>query len=121
MRWKINELNKRQRELVNKALGKVSANTSVSSDNLEQNISNEQVGAREAPQMVTPCRLHLHSRRYRLADSDGISGKAVIDGIVHAGVLPDDSPKEVTITSQSQEKISREEKEITIITLTGVE
>ena len=59
--------------------------------------------------------LHIHSIRKRLADPDGISAKAAIDGIVKAGLLEDDSTKEIKEIIYSQEK-GDEEK--TIITLT---
>jgi hypothetical protein len=69
----------------------------------------------------TPCGIHVHSRRHRMADSDGISAKAVIDGLVLAGVLEDDSPKYVKWVTYSQEKISKKEDEETIITITEEE
>lgn len=51
------------------------------------------------------------SYRKRKHDPDGISVKAVLDGIVRAGLLPDDSCKEVeSITFKSI--ISKEEKTI---------
>jgi hypothetical protein len=59
--------------------------------------------------------VHFHSVRKRLADSDGISGKAALDGLVHAAILQDDSPKFVTSTTHSQEQGTIEE---TIITIT---
>jgi Holliday junction resolvase RusA-like endonuclease len=52
------------------------------------------------------------------SDADGISAKAAIDGLVHAGLLKDDSPKYVKEVSYSQEKGEPEE---TIITLTEVD
>jgi len=62
--------------------------------------------------------IHIHSIRKRLADPDGISGKAAIDGIVKCGVLKDDSVKFVKEVRYSQEKGEPEE---TIITITAVE
>ena len=59
--------------------------------------------------------IHIHSIRKRLADPDGISAKAVIDGIVKAGLLKDDTAKEIKEIKYSQEK-GIEEK--TLITLT---
>ena len=56
-----------------------------------------------------------------MADADGISAKAVIDGLVLAGVLEDDSPKYVKWVTYSQEKISKKEDEETIITITEEE
>lgn len=67
------------------------------------------------------CSIHIHSRRHRLADPDGISGKAAIDGLVLAGILSDDSPKEVSEVTYSQEKIPKTENEETIVTLTEIE
>ena len=60
-------------------------------------------------------RIHIHSRRYRLADPDGISGKAAIDGLVDAGILQDDSPEQIESVTYSQEKIRKGETEETII------
>ena len=67
-----------------------------------------------------PVNLHVHSRRHRLCDADGISAKAVIDSLVIAGVLPDDSTKYVKNVTYSQEKIAKAQNEETIITLTEV-
>jgi len=61
-------------------------------------------------------KIHLHSRRYRLADPDGISGKAVLDGFVHVGLLQDDRSEYVESVTHSQEKIKKPEVEETIIT-----
>lgn len=62
------------------------------------------------------CRIHVHSRTKRLADPDGRSCKAAIDGIVLATLLQDDSSEFVTEVLQSQEKISgKNAKEETII------
>ena len=46
----------------------------------------------------------MHSIRKRLTDADGVSAKAAIDGLVLAGILPDDSPKYVKEVTYSQEK-----------------
>ena len=48
--------------------------------------------------------LHVHSIRKRLVDIDGISAKAAIDGIVKAGLLTDDSAKEIRSIKFTQEK-----------------
>jgi len=62
-----------------------------------------------------PVNIHIHSRRKRLVDADGVSGKAVIDGFVHAEVLIDDSPKYVEEVSYSQEKCEKGQEEETVI------
>lgn len=93
--------------------------TAVSTANVEPYTGNESMGQEKIKRLDSPCRIHLHSLRYRLADSDGISGKAAIDGLVHAGLLSDDSPEEVTKVSYSQEKADKKtEIEQTIITIT---
>ena len=69
-------------------------------------------GQGEAPD--TRCSITIHSIRKRLADPDGISAKAAIDGLVHAGILRDDSCKYVSEVRFTQEQGKDEE---TIITL----
>ena len=89
--------------------------TSLSFADMEPTPGNAPLGAQKAPRLDSPCRLHIHSRRHRLTDPDGISAKAAIDGLVLAGVLPDDSAKCVSQVTFSQEKIASEEIEETII------
>jgi Holliday junction resolvase RusA-like endonuclease len=65
----------------------------------------------------TPARIHVHSVRKRLCDVDGISAKAAIDGLVHCGILEDDSPKYVKEVTYSQSKTEKGEEERTEITI----
>jgi hypothetical protein len=85
------------------------------SANVESNTGNGSLAKKAPARFTSPCRCHIHSVRSRLADSDGISGKAAIDGIVHAGILENDSPEHIKEVSYSQEKGFTEK---TIITLT---
>jgi len=71
--------------------------------------------AQRLGRLDTPCRVHFHSIRRKLADLDNLSGKAVLDGIVNSGILRDDSPKEIKAVSHTQEK-GQDEK--TIVTIT---
>ena len=64
--------------------------------------------------------IFVHSKRHRLADPDGISAKAAIDGLVRSGILEDDSAKFIKEVSFTQEKIPSKEKETTIITIRKV-
>jgi hypothetical protein len=48
-------------------------------------------------------RLHVHSKRRRLTDPDGVSAKAAIDGLVKGGILRDDSAKYISAVTFSQE------------------
>lgn len=63
-------------------------------------------------------KIHLHSKRRRLVDPDGLSAKAVIDGLVLCGIIPDDSAKCVAQVTFSQEKIGSQEIEETVIEIT---
>jgi hypothetical protein len=94
---------------------------SLSIADLEQIIRNESLATCEIEEVDTPCNVHILSKRKRFADADGVSAKAAIDGIVHGGVLPDDSPKFVYEVSYSQEKCKKGEEEETIIELWEVD
>jgi len=61
--------------------------------------------------------LHVHSKRKRLADPDGISCKAVIDGLRKAGVFIDDSARYISEVSYSQKKVAASDDEETVITI----
>lgn len=58
------------------------------------------------------CRIHVHSRTKRLADADGRSVKATIDGLTVGGILPDDSPRFVSQVSHTQEAVKGSEETI---------
>ncbi len=83
--------------------------------NVEQNSSYGVSGQKQIKTQNTRCSVHLHSKRKRLTDSDGVSGKAAIDGLVHAGIFIDDSPEFIQEVSYSQEKIKKGEAEETLI------
>ena len=55
--------------------------------------------------------------RYRLADADGLSTKAVVDAIVRAGILEDDTTQCVGEVRHRQIKISKAENEKTVIAM----
>ena len=82
---------------------------------MEQTFSHELLGAKKMPRFDTPVRILIHSYRHRLVDTDNVSGKAAIDALVHAGILADDSPKQVTEVSFRQTKIKTKEEEKTEI------
>ncbi len=89
-------------------------NPSLCITNVESNISNESVAEKEAEGFDSLVNITVTSYRKRNHDPDGISIKAVLDGIVRRGILRDDSTKEVNkITFKSL--ISKEEK--TVITI----
>jgi len=84
---------------------------------MESGARNALLGEKETSGLDTRCHIHVHSRRKRLTDPDGISGKAAIDGLVRSGLLADDKAQYVSEVTYSQEKGSPEE---TIITLTWI-
>lgn len=65
--------------------------------------------------------IFIHTKRKRLVDPDGISPKAAIDGLVHSGVLKDDTSVYIRkVEMWSQEKVKADEEEETIITIREV-
>ena len=82
---------------------------------MESITCNEPLGEKKMPRFNTPVRLLIHSYRHRLVDTDGVSGKAAIDALVHADILANDSPKQVTEVSFKQTKIKTSEEEKTEI------
>ncbi len=88
-----------------------------SSPNVESNPINETARANEVKKFTSPVNIHFHSLRHRLADPDGLSGKAVLDEIVKVGILSGDSTKEVKSVKFTQEKFGKDQEEKTIITI----
>jgi len=88
--------------------------TAVPAADMEQVVSDAPLAEKKIKGFASPVRVNFHSVRKRLADVDGISGKAVLDGIVIAGLLPDDSTEYVTSVTYSQEKGA---EEMTIVTI----
>ena len=94
---------------------KANDNISVQVSNLESITLNESVGKKAHPGLFKGCRIHVHHKRKRLADPGGVSHKAIIDGLVAAGIFEDDSLKFITEISESQEKSKTEETIVSII------
>ncbi len=65
----------------------------------------------------SPVRVTFHHYRKRLADIDGLSGKAALDGLVLAKVLQGDSPKFVEEVRHRQSKCDKGEPERTEIVI----
>ena len=83
--------------------------------NMEQNISDESMGKEKTKGLDSRVIITVTSYRKLNHDPDGISAKAVIDGIVRAGLLPDDSAQEVKKVI-FESVISKEEKTVIEIT-----
>jgi len=95
-------------------------NTAGKVTNVEQATVDGRDRACEDPAFDSQVDIRIVSHRTRLADADGISGKAAIDGLVYAGVIRDDSPKEVREVSYSQIKVKNKNEEKTVIQIRRV-
>ena len=93
----------------------------IQSTHMESNSSHEPLGEKEAPRFDTPVNITVVSYRKRKHDTDGISAKAAIDGLVHAGILQDDSREEVKKVTFQSNKCEKGEAEKTIIIIETVE
>lgn len=82
---------------------------------MEQNTSNASLGEKEAQGLDTRVDIRVISYRKRKHDPDGISAKAVLDGLVRRGILPDDSTKEVRSITFESIQSEEERTEIVII------
>lgn len=89
-------------------------NTPLPTTDLEPDIGNASVGAEKASRLDTRVNITVISYRNRKHDPDGISVKAVLDGIIRAGILSDDSTEEINkITFKSI--ISKDEEKTEIV------
>jgi hypothetical protein len=91
----------------------VGCNASDSVADMESTVGHAPLEAKEGTRFDSPVRITVVSYRTRLCDSDGASAKAAIDGLVHSGILPDDSPKFVAEVRYKQVKVKNREEEKT--------
>lgn len=82
---------------------------------VESNSSHESLGTEEIKRFDSLVTITVISYRKLVHDPDGISAKAVLDGIVRAGILTDDSTKFVKEVRFKSIK-SKEEKTVIEIT-----
>lgn len=81
--------------------------------NVEPVAGDEPLSESKATAFDSQVRVRIDTFRTRLADADGISAKAILDGLVYCGVLRGDSLKEIAepveiyqhkVKNQSEEK-----------------
>jgi len=89
------------------------------STDMEQDTSNESVGAPETEALDSRVNITVTSYRKRNHDPDGISCKAVLDGLTQKGILEDDSTKEVKKITLESFICKEGEEERTIIEIRG--
>ena len=93
----------------------ININAADSPADLESTACHAPLEKKEGSRLNTPVRITVVSYRSRLCDSDGVSAKAAIDGLVHSGILPDDSPKFVAEVCYKQVKVKNREEEKTLL------
>lgn len=81
---------------------------------MESDSFNATFRTNEAETLPPPCCITIYHTRHRLADIDGLSVKAIIDGLVQAGVLADDTAKQVAEVRNIQAKGEQEKTRIVI-------
>jgi len=91
-------------------MGKRRANsgTSFSAPDLESALVDALGSEKEMRRFAAPVCIDVHCFRKRLADLDGNSIKAVLDGVVKAGILADDSSKFISEIRYRQSKSGTE-------------
>ena len=78
---------------------------------LEPDAGHAALPTQEAPRFDSPVHIRVISYRKLNHDPDGVSVKAVLDGIVRAGILADDSAKQIAeITFESRK--SKDERTV---------
>ncbi len=93
-------------------------NNTLPSADVEQTISDELEGEKEGKGPDTRVNVTVTSYRRAKHDPDGVSCKAVLDGIVRAGLLSDDSTEEIKEVSFKSIKCKTLSEEQTIIEIT---
>ena len=88
--------------------------------NLERDPGNESLGEESPPAFDTPVCITVVSYRTCLADCDGVSAKAAIDGLVMARIIEDDSTEYVHEVRYKQIKVETKAEEETILEIEAV-
>lgn len=89
-------------------------NTPSTDANVESDSRHAALRANEVAAFTSRVRVSFYHTRKRLADIDGLSGKAVLDGLVEAGILANDSAKQVAEVRHFQSKGDPETTRIVI-------
>lgn len=90
-----------------------------SSAHLESYLSDATLPKDRAQEETSRVNIHVRSYRRLNCDPDGISAKAALDGIVEAGILADDSAKQVACFSSEVITGCGKDEEATLIIIEG--
>jgi len=112
---KIDDLPERYQRQVQQQLvvGKISF--SRPAPHLEPDTGNALLATQETTRPDGQVSVTFLEKRHRLADPDGACVKYVLDGLVSAGVLQDDSAKEIGKVNKEQVQVTKDEREETVI------
>lgn len=98
----------------------INDNDSRQATDMECTACDEPIQTRGGAAFDTPVSIRISSYRCRLADVDGLSAKAVLDALVLARVIANDTTKEVTEVLFSQTKVKDKSEEKVIVTVERV-
>jgi hypothetical protein len=98
----------------------VGSSDTVRAADMEPATSHASLEAKKGSRFNSPVCITIISHRSRLCDADGISAKAAIDGLVHSGILADDSPEFVQEVRYQQVKCKSKEDEVTYLLIEEV-
>jgi len=101
--------------------GKRRSRISSKATDMERTAGDEPLEAGQGKAFGTPVNLLVISYRLRLADPDGVSAKAAIDGCVHRGILRDDNAKWIKEVRYQQVKVKNSSEEKTLLIFTPIE
>ena len=80
--------------------------------NMERAFSCKPLGTKENPRFNTPVRIDIRTTRRAETDNRAVSEKAVVDGLVKAGILKNDTKKEIKELNVYEPEINKVEKTI---------
>ena len=83
--------------------------------NVEQAVGDTLLAKKKTPRFDGQVDISFTEKRHRLADPDGSCVKYVIDALVSCGVLQDDSAKKIRKIEKNQTRVSKNEREGTIL------
>jgi Holliday junction resolvase RusA-like endonuclease len=112
---KINELPERYQKQVARQIG-----VPGQAANVESHTCHAPLPAKKAPRFDGQVVIRVIEHRHRLADPDGACVKYLLDAIVSAGLLQDDSQRFVHKVEKEQVKIAANQEEKTIVEIWGM-
>lgn len=104
------------KKILGKGYAKIRTQAPLQTPDMELYLGDKSLEKKKTARFTSSVNIRVHSIRKRITDPDGTSVKAVLDGIVKAGILFDDGPEYIKEVRFTQEKAKGKEEE-TIITI----